>query len=84
MKTGVPAALAGALLGLAACQPAAVPGADAAAASGAPTDVLKDFEMNDVKSGVKSMTLISVEGRIYEPKHYADVDKPFLYFYKEG
>ena len=31
-----------------------------------PTQVLKDFEMNDVKNGEKTMTLDSIEGRIYE------------------
>jgi len=49
-----------------------------------PTQVLKDFEMNDVKNGEKTMTLISIEGRIYESQNVADVDQPLIYFYKKG
>lgn len=71
-----------ALLGLTGCQDSA-PGTNADTTK-TPTQVLKDFEMNDVRNGVKSMTLLSVEGRIYESQNVADVDQPLMYFYKEG
>jgi LPS export ABC transporter protein LptC len=45
---------------------------------------LKDFVMNDVRNSVKTMTLKAAEGRIYESQHIADVDKPQLFFFKEG
>jgi len=48
------------------------------------TQILKDFEMNDVKNTVTTMTLHSVEARIYDSQQYADVDKPVLLFYKRG
>lgn len=73
----------GAGLALAGCRDAAAPSAQAESAQ-APTEILKDFVMNDVRNGVKNMTLQSMEGRIYEVRHVADVDKPFLTFYKEG
>ena len=40
--------------------------------------------MNDMRNGIKNMTLKAVEGRIYESRHLVDVDKPLLFFYKEG
>ena len=61
----------------------AAPSAPHADPAETPTEVLKDFEMNDMKDGVKAMTLQSVEGRIYESAHVADVDKPIVFFYKE-
>jgi LPS export ABC transporter protein LptC len=70
-------------LALAGCQEAATPVAQVGPGQ-APTEILKDFVMNDVRSGIKNMTLKSVEGRVYETRHMADVDKPFLTFYKEG
>jgi LPS export ABC transporter protein LptC len=73
----------GAGLALSGCQDAETPSAHAESLE-APTEILKDFVMNDVRNGVKNMTLKSVEGRIYETRHVADVDKPFLTFYKEG
>jgi LPS export ABC transporter protein LptC len=70
-------------LGLTACENAATPAAHADMTK-TPTEVLKDFVMNDTTNGVKTMTLISIEGRIYESLHYADVDQPLLFFYKAG
>ena len=70
-------------LALAGCRDAESPSAQAEALQ-TPTEILKDFLMNDVRNGVKNMTLKSVEGRIYETRHVADVDRPFLTFYKEG
>ena len=49
-----------------------------------PTEILKNFEMNDTKNGEKTTTLIATEARIYEAQNYADVDQPLLYFYKAG
>ncbi len=59
----------------------------AAASPGAvpmPSQILKDFEMNDVQKTVKTMTLKSIEARVYDEQKYADVDQPILHFYKEG
>jgi LPS export ABC transporter protein LptC len=49
-----------------------------------PSQVLKDFVMNDARSGAKTMTLQSVEARIYDDKKIGDVDQPLIYFYKHG
>jgi LPS export ABC transporter protein LptC len=49
-----------------------------------PTQVLKDFEMNDIKDGVKTMTVKSIEGRMYESRNVADVDQPLIFFYQQG
>jgi len=49
-----------------------------------PTQVLKDFEMTDSKDSVRTMTLRSIEGRIYEAQNVADVDQPFVLFYTQG
>ena len=70
-------------IGLASCEKASEPIPNANAAE-TPTEILKDFVMNDVKHGIKTMTLISKEGRIYEAKHISEVDQPLIYFYKEG
>jgi len=70
-------------LALSGCEEAAPPSAHADTMQ-APTEILKDFVMNDIRNGVKNMTLNATEGRIYESQHIADVDKPLLFFYKEG
>jgi len=75
--------LIGATVSLTGCNESVTPAAHAATTE-VPTEVLKDFVMNDMRNGVKNMTLKAVEGRIYESKHIADVDKPLLFFYKEG
>ena len=54
------------------------------AAIDTPTQVLKGFEMNDVKNSVKTMTLQAPEARIYDTLQVADVDQPALVFYKSG
>lgn len=54
------------------------------AVSQTPSQVLKDFEMNDVRSRTKTMTLQSGEARIYDDQHVADVDHPIVLFYKQG
>jgi len=76
--------LLGAMMGLSGCEQ--TPPETHADTSGVrkPTQILKDFEMNDVKDGSKTMTLISIEGRIYEDQNVADVDKPLIHFFKLG
>lgn len=49
-----------------------------------PTQILKSFEMNDLKKGVKSMTLKSIEARMFEAEKIAHVDQPHLDFYQNG
>ena len=75
--------MAVAALSVSGCRDAGTPVAHAETAQ-VPTEILKDFVMNDVRNGVKNMTLDAVEGRIYEDRHIADVDQPLLFFYKEG
>src|SRR5262249_16786328 len=55
-----------------------VPDADAV------TQVLKDFQMQDILNGTKSMMVEAPEGRILEKQRLADVDKPRISFYKNG
>ncbi len=72
------------LFGLSACRN---PDAEAKVSDNAaktPSQVLKNFEMNDVTNGIKTMRLVSIEGRIYETENVADVDQPLIYFYKQG
>jgi LPS export ABC transporter protein LptC len=73
----------GAALGLTACEQKGQAGVDPDVQE-APSEVLRDFLMNDVRNQIKQMSLRGAEARIYEAKHYADVDQPVLYFYKEG
>jgi LPS export ABC transporter protein LptC len=49
-----------------------------------PTQVLKGFEMNDVRNSITTMTLQAPEARIYDALQVADVDQPILVFYKAG
>jgi LPS export ABC transporter protein LptC len=49
-----------------------------------PTQVLKEFEMNDVANQVKTMTLTAPEARIFDTLQVADLDKPIVVFYKNG
>jgi LPS export ABC transporter protein LptC len=49
-----------------------------------PTQVIKDFEINDLQNGIKTMTLRSIQARMYEDEKVAEVDSPELHFYKEG
>ena len=72
-------------LGLFGCQQSpSEAGAPTTAGQQKPTQVLKDFEMNDVRHGAKTMTVKSIEGRIYESQNVADVDQPLIFFYKQG
>jgi LPS export ABC transporter protein LptC len=49
-----------------------------------PSQILRNFEMQDMQAGVKSMSLVSVEGRIFEQTQTAEVEKPLVTFYKLG
>jgi LPS export ABC transporter protein LptC len=79
------AVILGCAVGLSSCRQASQ---EANASTGpadlTPTQVLKDFEMNDVRNNVKSMTLQSPEARIFENRQVADLDQPILLFYKNG
>ncbi len=48
----------------------------------APTQILANFQLQDIQNGTKVMTLNSVEGRIYEQEHRTDLEKPVVVFYK--
>jgi LPS export ABC transporter protein LptC len=52
--------------------------------SDAITQVLQDFQMQDILNGSKNMVVQSIEGRISDRDRIADVDKPTVTFYKEG
>ena len=52
--------------------------------AGSVSQVLKDFQMQDILDGTKNMMVESPEGRISEQKREADVDKPHITFYKNG
>ncbi len=69
---------------LAGCRRAAQEATAAPVVQTNPTQILKNFEMNDMQNSVKTMTLRSIEARIYEDQKYADVDQPILDFYKNG
>jgi len=49
-----------------------------------PSQILKNFEMQDIHDGVTSMRLVSIEGQVYDQEHLADVSKPIVTFYKLG
>ncbi len=71
-------------LGLCGCQEPSADANGSVPTGKQPSQVLKHFEMNDVRNGDKTMMLISIEGRIYESQNVADVDQPFITFYKLG
>ncbi len=48
------------------------------------SQVLKDFQMQDIYNGSKNMTVESIEGRLHESEQVVDVDKPRVTFFKEG
>src|ERR1700741_5422918 len=52
--------------------------------AGSVSQVLKDFQMQDILEGAKNMVVEAPEGRILETKHVAEVDKPRVTFYKKG
>jgi LPS export ABC transporter protein LptC len=48
------------------------------------SQVLRDFQMQDILNGSKNMVLESVEGRFLDKDRSVDVDKPRVTFFKEG
>jgi LPS export ABC transporter protein LptC len=73
--------LSGHLIG---CKKSAVPDMPVVTGNGTYSQVLKNFQMQDILNGVKNMVLESVEGRIKEQEHIADVDQPRVTFFKQG
>jgi len=49
-----------------------------------PAQVLDNFQLQEMENGRKSMTLDAVQGRLYDSDHHADLDSPFVTFYKNG
>ena len=50
----------------------------------APSQILRDFQMQDIQDGVKSMVVESIQGRLIDAQQIADVDQPVVSFYKQG
>jgi len=70
---------------LSGCEPSPVSNAatPAGGPGAVPSQVLNQFELQDMRDGVKSMTLIATVARIYEVEQYADVESPKIYFYQK-
>ena len=49
-----------------------------------PSQVLQGFEIQDIKNGMKSMSLRADEGKFYDDEQSADLDKPVVTFFKNG
>lgn len=49
-----------------------------------PTQMIKHFQLQDIQNGLKSMTLESIEARLWDLEHVAELEKPFVTFYKKG
>jgi LPS export ABC transporter protein LptC len=52
--------------------------------AGSVTQVLKDFQMQDIMDGAKNMVVEAPEGRVADQQRTADVDKPHVTFFKKG
>lgn len=63
------------------CRPSAD---DPVAMPRTPTQVIEKFETQDLRDGIKTMSLESSEARIYDDQNVAEVEKPLLTFYKNG
>ena len=66
------------------CKKAPPPDVPVLTGSGKYSQVLKDFQMQDILNGAKNMVVESVEGRLLDSEHVADVDKPRVTFFKQG
>jgi len=66
------------------CQPDLPSSTVGPADAKAPSQILQNFEMQDIHSGVIAMKLKSIEGRMFDQSHIADVEKPLVTFYKQG
>jgi LPS export ABC transporter protein LptC len=65
------------------CEPAPVaPAVETSTA--APSQVLKEFELQDIRDGAKAMTLKATEGRLFDENQYAELERPNVTFFKEG
>jgi LPS export ABC transporter protein LptC len=69
------------LLLFAGCKPADAP---PAATGKTPTQILQNFEMQDIQLGQKSMTLRAREGRVFDADQMAELDHPEVTFFKTG
>lgn len=74
---------------LTACRPAPTSETPAPESGPTPSQVIQKFELQDMRDGVKTMTLISTVARLYEneqnaDKPYADVETPEILFYQKG
>ncbi len=68
--------------GLAGCEKPIAPAASSPADP--PAQVLKRFSMQDLQNGLKAMTVQSIEGRLFEETHRAELEAPIVSFYKQG
>ncbi len=46
-----------------------------------PTQWIEKFNLQDIRNGLKSMSLVAETAQVYETEHYADVAMPFVTFY---
>src|SRR5579872_2308311 len=67
-----------------ACDPTSNTSVAAPQGAAAPTQILKNFEMQDIQEGIQSMRLHSVEGKVFESQHMAELESPTVTFYKLG
>jgi LPS export ABC transporter protein LptC len=74
-------ALAGVVIG---CRKASSPIRIAVDATGEISQVLRQFQMQDIVNGNKNLVVESPEGRVSEKQHIASVDKPRITFFKNG
>ena len=77
----VAAWIAGGFIG---CEKAPAPETLAVPGSGVSSQILKNFQMQDILNGTKNMVVDSVQGRLLDKEHAADVDKPRITFFKKG
>jgi LPS export ABC transporter protein LptC len=49
-----------------------------------PSQILRDFQMQDIQDGVKSMVVDSIQGRLIDAQQVSEVDQPIVSFYKQG
>jgi LPS export ABC transporter protein LptC len=77
--------LVGGFVGFWGCQRSPAPASLAGAAPPkVASQVLENFELQDIRGGVKTMSLKSKEARLFESEQTAEVQNPFLVFYQSG
>ena len=52
--------------------------------SNASSQVLKNFQMQDILNGTKNMVVEATEGRLSDDERVADLDLPHVTFYRQG